>query len=201
MTSFRETERKFVLLDSPMLAAMAGGEPPANCVLCYGYVDARAGLTFEAVAPVVKTGDAWEAVPTEGTTVAKFRAGSVKDVPVIPLEQETLREQYASVIQGIEQSYYTDPELLQARAVVQFDPFRHPEHPDDILVMFLKKDTQPERCWVRSKKSLGKLNGIDTMEGILLNRTNADFGYPVGGKVTFIVAIYGKGLVCAAFPK
>ena len=50
MNSFREVERQFVILNTPKYVVLTGTQKDANSLLCYGYVDHTAGVTYQTVA-------------------------------------------------------------------------------------------------------------------------------------------------------
>ena len=47
MKSFREVERQFVIINTPKYVVLTGTSKDANSLLCYGYVDRTAGITYQ----------------------------------------------------------------------------------------------------------------------------------------------------------
>ncbi len=81
------------------------------------------------------------------------------------------RTPYERKIAVINEAYAPSEDVAAIRSVDLIDDSRHPDYPDDILVIFLKDDYKPEGCWVRSMeveegRCIGKL----------LNEPDQDYG-------------------------
>jgi len=62
------------------------------------------------------------------------------------------------------------------------DGSRSPEYPDDVMVVLIYGENQPQVCWVR-REELGK----GPIKGVLFNEANADFKVHFGDMVEFEV--------------
>ena len=185
MKSFREVERQFVILDTPKNVMLTGSKSEANSLLCYGYVDRTAGLTYQSVAATMYVDGDYTVVDTALTVSLKIRADSVEKDKIIPISNKALFKQYAYIVDNIDEFYYTNPEVEKCRAIKEFDQFRHADFPDDIQVMFFKEGVRPEGIWVRTTKLIGCDNGTFVLEGKMLNAPHADFGVTYGDTVVF----------------
>ena len=190
MKSFREVERQFVIINTPKYVVLTGTTKDANSLLCYGYVDRSAGLTYQTVAAAMYVDGDYSVVDTAQIISMKIRADSVAKEDIIPISNKALFKQYAHIVDNIDEFYYTDPEVEKCRAIIEFDQFRHADFPDDIQVMFFKDGVQPEGIWVRTTKLIGCDNGTFVLEGKMLNAPHADFGVTYGDTV-----IFGTGIV------
>lgn len=183
MKSFREVERQFVILNTPENVILSGAKNEANSLLCYGYVDRTAGLTFQSVATALYVDGDYSVVDTALAVSLKIRAGSVDKDKIIPINNKALFKQYAYIVDNIDEFYYTDPEVEKCRAIKEFDQFRHADYPDDIQVMFFKEGVRPEGIWVRTSKLIGCDNGTFVLEGKMLNAPHADYGVTYGDTI------------------
>lgn len=191
MKSFREVERQFVILNTPKYVVLTGTTKDANSLLCYGYVDRTAGLTYQTVAATMYVDGDYSVVDTAQVVSMKIRADSVSKEDIIPISNKALFKQYTHIVESIDEFYYTNPEAERCRAIKEFDQFRHADFPDDIQVMFFKEGVRPEGIWVRTSKLVGCDNGgTFVLEGKMLNAPHADFGVTYGDTVVF-----GTGIV------
>ena len=190
MKSFREVERQFVILNAAENVQFTGSQKEANSLLCYGYVDSAAGLTYQSVATAMYVDGDYSVVDTELIVSLKIRADSVEKDKIIPISNKALFKQYARIVDNIDAFYYTNPEVEKCRAIKEFDQFRHADFPDDIQVMFFKEGVRPEGIWVRTSKFIGCDNGTFVLEGKMLNAPHADLGVTYGDTIKF-----GTGIV------
>lgn len=190
MKSFREVERQFVILNTPKYVVLTGTTKDANSLLCYGYVDHTAGLTYQTVAATMYVDGDYSVVDTAQFISMKIRAESVAKEDIIPIRNKALFRQYAHIVDNIDEFYYTDSEVEKCRSIQEIDQFRHVDFPDDIQVMFFKEGALPEGIWVRTSQLIGCDNGTFVLEGKMLNAPHADFGVTYGDTVLF-----GTGVV------
>ena len=165
----------------------------ATHILTYCYVDHTAGLTFEVLACVKQNGQGQMEV-SEGTpsVSAKCRYGSLTDCSLWVTDFPALQKAFAAQIQRIQKSYTPNAQIASLRDAVELDAFRHPEFPDDILVMLFRQGLQPEGCWVRCESF--DQNGF---YGILLNEPDFDFGVHSGDAVSFSPTEVDGDILCA----
>lgn len=192
MKSFREVERQFVILNTPKYVVLTGTTKDANSLLCYGYVDHTAGLTYQTVAATMYVDGDYSVVDTAQFISMKIRADSVAKEDIIPIRNKALFRQYAHIVDNIDEFYYTDSEVEKCRSIQEIDQVRHVDYPDDLQVLFIKEGIRPEGIWVRTTKFKGSDSGTFLVEGTMLNTPHADFGVKAGDTI-----LVGSGLVDA----
>lgn len=192
MKSFREVERQFAILNTPKYVALTGTNKDANSLLCYGYVDRTAGVTYQTVAAAMYVDGDYSVVDTAQIISMKIRADSVDKEDIIPISNKALFKQYAHIIDNIDECYYTDPDVEKCRAITELDQFRHADFPDDLQVAFSKEGVRTEGIWVRTTKLLGSEGSTYLLEGTMLNTPHADFGVTAGDTI-----MIGSGIVDA----
>lgn len=200
MISFREIERQFVIINNPKFVKLTGCQKEANSILCYGYVDNSAGLTYETVAATLLLDGDYSILDTIKCISLKIRANSVSKEEVIPIKNKALFKQYSYIVDNVNEFYYKDPEREECREVRELDQFRHAEFPDDVQVLFVKEGVRPEGIWVRTKKLIGREDGTVLLEGRMLNNPHADFGVTINDTVLFASGIVDEAetRVCIA---
>ena len=183
MQSFREVERQFVILNTTKYVVLTGTTKDANSLLCYGYVDHTAGLTYQTVAATMFVDGDYSVVDTTQFISIKIRAESVAKEDIIPISNKALFRQYAHIVDEIDEFYYTDPDVETCRSIREIDQFRHADYPDDLQVLFIKEGARPEGIWVRTSKFKGSDAGTFLVEGTMLNTPHADFGVRSGDTI------------------
>ena len=174
----------------------------ANAVLCYGYIDKQAGLTYEVLAPVLYIDGEYSIIGEDNTVGVKVRAETYKDIEVIPIKNTALLEKFNERIDVIHKYYYSEDSVELTRSQTSIDMFRHPFYPDDVEVLLFKQGYNPEKVWVRLTGYMGKSEGIDGFVGILLN-TPYDSRYGISANDEVLVAVVSdsNGEVCFIVPK
>lgn len=190
MNSFREVERQFVILNTPKYVVLTGTQKDANSLLCYGYVDRTAGVTYQTVAAAMYVDGDYSIVDTAKFISMKIRAASIPKEEIIPIQNKALFKQYAHIVENIDEFYYTDPEVEKCREIRELDQFRHADFPDDLQVAFIKEGIRPEGIWVRTTKLHGSEGSTFLLEGTMLNTPYANFGVSAGDSI-----MIGSGIV------
>lgn len=190
MNSFREIERQFVILNTPKYVVLTGTQKDANSLLCYGYVDRTAGVTYQTVAAAMYVDGDYSVVDTAQFISMKIRADSIPKEEIIPIHNKALFRQYAHIVENIDEFYYTDLEVEKCREIQELDQFRHADFPDDLQVAFIKEGFRPEGIWVRTTKLHGSEGSTFLLEGTILNTPYADFGVSAGDTI-----MVGSGIV------
>ena len=98
MKSFREVERQFVIMNTPKYVVLTGTTKEANSLLCYGYIDATAGLTYQTVAATMYIDGDFSIVDTAKVISMKIRADSVSCEDIIPVRNKALFRQYSYIL-------------------------------------------------------------------------------------------------------
>ena len=93
MFNFREVERQFVIINNPKFLQLTGCTKVANSILCYGYVDNSAGLTYETVAATLLLDGDYSILDTIRCVSLKIRANSVSKEDIILIKNKALFKQ------------------------------------------------------------------------------------------------------------
>ncbi|MDO4757546.1 MAG: hypothetical protein Q4A54_14460, partial [Parabacteroides sp.] len=151
MAFFRDVEKQFVIINDSKYVMFIGKESAANSILCYGYVDHQAGLTYQALASTIYEDGDFVVVDNAEAVSMKIRADSVASVEIIPVYNKALTRKYANMLETIN-IYYEDEEVVASRSAEEIDQFRHQDFPDDVQVHFIKEGLRPEGIWVRTER-------------------------------------------------
>lgn len=198
MYSFRDFEKSLCLLNDKVSINLIDPEHKsnANAILCYGYVDHAAGLTFEALSLVSCVGDDYTIVLDNNEIGLKIRADEDKMSSAKPISNKALLARYSGRIEILD-LYYQNTDVVEARRIRELDPLRYPLCPDDIYVVFLWHEKEFEQMWVRCEKHLGTDDdGIRHFSGKLLNEPHRDYGFHIGKKVMFGLFVEDGRTVC-----
>lgn len=173
--NFRDVEKKLCVIVDEQTAKLLAPEVEANALLCMGYVDHTAGLTYEALA-LANFLDGDYSVVWEAKDISlKIRAGSVADKIIMPIENKVLLNKFQFRIDMLEH-YYSNADNIECRSIKELDEFRHPEFPDDLAMILAKAGNKPERIWVRTISFNGSNEQIMSVKVQLLNEPYEDFG-------------------------
>ena len=114
MNSFRDFEKSLCILrDRACINILDPGQASgANGILCYGYVDHAAGLTFEGLAVVSCVDDDYTIVLDNKEIGMKIRADEEKVRNAVLVSNKALLARYADRIEILDQRCSASP-LLQ----------------------------------------------------------------------------------------
>ena len=198
---FREVDRKLCLIQDSRFVQVLDPEQKtqANAVLFCGYIDHTRGLTYEALGLVKWEGNNYELIPDTRAVGLKVHADSVDEMQVRPIEDKALEERFRSTIDTLS-VYYRNEGLAGARALTELDPFRHPQHPDDVCALFLTPENRLERMWVQSELAAHAADGTLLIAGKLLNEPDNIPGLHRGAAVTLTVVETTRGKQCVGVP-
>ncbi len=154
------------------------GNEKANGLLCYGYIDYNAGISFEVLCQAYKAPD--NTINTyEGNKnkTLKLRFSDVANCQIILLDDIQLYNTHSSKIEGINEYYRGTKALekLRSQNFAYLDPFRNSVFPDDIQATL-----GAESLWVRCKNIRE-----DIFYGTLLNEPTQSCGLHQGDEVMF----------------
>ena len=202
--NFREFYHKFVYIECrEVLEKLMKGlktdflKEDDTGAIAYGYIDEQAGLSFQIVKVVaIKENHICFRDSIEKTMLI-MRYESLEKARFLDLAQTDIdTEQFAGFEQMIREHYDTDnPEKEQLRELAFLDSSRHPEYPDDLAVLLLHEDHQPEQVWVRGDHLTEK-----EIRGTLLNEPNADFGVHHGDSIQIIPYKQDDGSIVCVSP-
>lgn len=202
--NFRDFEHNLcIAMDSTISSLLSVGEDcGANAVICYGYVDKQAGLTFEVLCLASYVNGDYTIVNENKTVSMKVRAETYKDIEVFPIKNAAILRRFEKRIQIIEEGYYSHDTAEEARKVTCIDSFRHPFFPDDVQALLATPELKPESIWVRLAQYIGNTNGIEAFTGTLLNEPyEQKFGISCGDEVFIAVVDENNEKICFVVPK
>ncbi len=196
--NFRDVEHKLCLVFDQRALVVFNKEnddksADANCLVCYGYVDHTAGLTYEVLGLAKFADGRYECLSKERTVGFKIRADEgMNGVDVIPIQNEAIEELFKRDINIVEEGYYKNESVIEARNATIIDPMRHPSFPDDVLAILSKEGIKAESIWVRLEGYYGKhptiKNPTHVYYGQLLNQPfDNGFGFSAGERVAVVV--------------
>ena len=190
--NFRDVEKKLCIIVDEQTAKILSPDIEANALLCMGYVDHTAGLTYEALA-LANYCDGDYSVVWEAKDVSlKIRSGSVANKIIMPIENKVLMNKFKFRIELLE-NYYTDSEVVRCREIKELDGFRHPDFPDDFAMILAKEGNKPETIWVRAISYIGANKNIMAIKVQLLNEPYSDFGIHIHDIIDAVSFLDGSG--------
>lgn len=190
--NFRDVEKKLCIIVDEQTAKILSPDIEANALLCMGYVDHTAGLTYEALA-LANYCDGDYSVVWEAKDVSlKIRSGSVANKIIMPIENKVLMNKFKFRIDLLE-NYYTDSEVVRCREIKELDGFRHPDFPDDFAMILAKEGNKPETIWVRAISYIGANENIMAIKVQLLNEPYSDFGIHIHDIIDAVSFLDGSG--------
>lgn len=197
MNSFRDVERALCLVDDPISIRVLDPQQKsgANAILCCGYVDHTSGLTFEGLSLILRVGNDYTILPEYEKIGLKIRADSVDLAAVKPIRNEALMNRYDRRLKVLAE-YYKDHAAIACRAYKEFDAFRHPTFPDDILATFVWPDNKGEKMWVRAEAPVKEENNLIVLKGTLLNEPNHGTFLHRGDQVILGTFLTSDGRFC-----
>ena len=202
--SFRDVEHNLcIALDNQTPSLLCPGEEcGANAVICYGYVDKFAGLTFEVLCLASYIDGDYTIVNENKSVGMKVRSETYKDIDVFPIKNAAIAKRFEDRIQLIEDNYYSNDAAEKAREMTCIDNFRHPFFPDDVLAVLVAQGLKAEQIWVRLLRYVMDLQGTDLFEGSLLNQPfDSNFNVGYGDKVYVAFKNDDDGERCLVVPK
>lgn len=142
----------------------------------YCYIDHEKGITFELLALELVDGK-YLIAPKEYSYKLRCRPLLDEEIEIL---NDVNREMFKEKIDTIDEIYKVSEDILKTRYIKEIDDSRHSEYPDDVRVFLLKKDKDPEACWVRiigtnERKLTGKI----------LTKTMQDFDLEQGEIIEF----------------
>ena len=202
--NFRDVEHNLcIALDSRMSAILSEGEDcGANAVICYGYVDKQAGLTFEVLCLASYVDGDYTIVSENKEVSMKVRSETYKDTEIFTIKNAAIMKRFEQRINIIEENYYSHSGTEEARKLTCIDKYRHPFYPDDVLAILPGEGLKPESIWVRLTQYVENNNGIEVFEGTLLNEPfDSRFNISRGDEVYVAVGDIGQGEMCIIIRK
>jgi len=195
--NFRDIVDKYLYIDAASVAQKLGSifevTDDVTGLLCYGYIDAQAGISFEILCCAVH--DAAEKtlklLHGNDEQLAKIRLAELLEAQaaVLPSEMPRLSE-FQSKVAMVQKAYKTDEATEAMRRLTSLDPVRIATHPD-IVTVYLVRGDEAEAVQVLLKE-VCEVNII----GTLLSEPQKASSMHKGDEISFFLVRNEKGIMC-----
>lgn len=195
--NFRDIVDKYLYIDAAGVAQNLGSifevTEDATGVLCYCYIDAQAGITFEILCCAVHDAAKKTLKLLHGNDeqLAKIRLAELLEAQaaVLPSEMPRLSE-FQSKVAMVQKAYKADEATEAMRKLTSLDPARLATHPD-IVTVYLVRGDEVEAAYVLLK-DVREVNII----GTLLSEPQKVSGLYKGDEISFFLVRNEKGIMC-----
>lgn len=195
--NFRDIVDKYLYIDAAGVAQNLGSifevTEDATGVLCYGYIDAQAGISFEILCCAVHDAAKKTLKLLHGNDehLAKIRLAELLEAQatVLPSEMPRLSE-FKSKVAMVQKAYKADEATEAMRKLTSLDPARLAMHPD-IVTVYLVRGDEAEAAYVLLKE-VREVNII----GTLLSEPQKASGLHKGDEISFFLVHNEKGIMC-----
>ena len=157
-----------------------------NSTLAIPYIDHTAGMSFHILATAILDYDKVNIIKRDDFSIMinsrkdKVNNSEFEYLDNLQTNNDFDIKEYSRSIE-IANSYFINDDVETLRFSEVLDNSRHEDFPDDVGVLFFKKDCQVEKMWVRYENIVEE----PFIEGVLLNSPYQDFGIDVNDKVKF----------------
>ena len=195
--NFRDIVDKYLYIDAADMAQKLGSifevTDDVTGLLCYGYIDAQAGISFEILCCAVHDTDKKTLKLLHGNDEqsAKIRLAELLEAQaaVLPSEMPRLSE-FKGKVEMVQKAYKADEATEAMRQLTSLDPARIATHPD-IVTVYLVRGDESEAVQVLLKE-VREVNII----GTLLSEPQAATGLHKGDEISFFLVRNEKGIMC-----
>lgn len=195
--NFRDIVDKYLYIDAAGVAQNLGSifevTEDVTGVLCYGYIDAQAGISFEILCCAVYDAAKKTLKLLHGNDeqLAKIRLAELLEAQaaVLPSEMPRLSE-FQSKVAMVQKAYKADEATEAMRKLISLDPVRIVTHPD-IVTVYLVRGDEAEAVQVLLKE-VREVNII----GTLLSEPQKASGLYKGDEISFYLVRNEKGIMC-----
>lgn len=195
--NFRDIVDKYLYIDAAGVAQNLGSifevTEDATGVLCYGYIDAQAGISFEILCCAVYDAAKKTLKLLRGNDEqsAKIRLAELLEAQaaVLPSEMPRLSE-FQNKVATVQKTYKADEATEAMRKLTSLDPARLAKHPD-IVTVYLVHGDEAEVAHVLLKE-VREVNII----GTLLSEPQKAAGLHKGDVISFFLVRNEKGIMC-----
>lgn len=195
--NFRDIVDKYLYIDAAGVAQNLGSifevTEDATGVLCYCYIDAQEGITFEILCCAVHdaTKKTLKLLHGNDEQSAKIRLAELIEAQaaVLPSEMPRLNE-FRSKVATVQKTYKADEATEAMRQLTSLDPARLATHPD-IVKVYLVRGDEAEAAHVLPKE-VREVNII----GTLLSEPQKAYGLHKGDEISFFLVRNEKGIMC-----
>lgn len=195
--NFRDIVDKYLYIEAARLAQNLGSifevTDDVTGLLCYGYIDAQAGISFEILCCAVYDADKKTLKLLQGNDeqLAKIRLTELLEAQaaVLPSEMPRLSE-FQRKVAMVQKAYKADEATEAMRKLTSLDPARLATHPD-IVTVYLVRGDEAEASYVLLKE-VREVNII----GTLLSEPQKVSGLHKGDEISFFLVRNEKGIMC-----
>lgn len=195
--NFRDIVDKYLYIEAAGVAQNLGSifevTEDATGVLCYGYIDAQVGISFEILCCAVHDAAKKTLKLLHGNDeqLAKLRLAELLEAQaaVLPSEMSRLSE-FKGKVEIVKQAYKADEATEAMRKLTSLDPARLAMHPD-IVTVYLVRGDEAEVADVLLK-DVREVNII----GTLLSEPQKASGLHKGDEISFFLVRNEKGIMC-----
>lgn len=195
--NFRDIVDKYLYIDAAGVAQNLGSifevTEDATGVLCYGYIDAQEGISFEILCCAVydTAKKTLKLLHGNDEQSAKIRLAELMEAQaaVLPSEMPRLSE-FQSKVAMVQKAYKADEATEAMRKLTSLDPARITTHPD-IVAVYLVRGDEAEVAYVLLKE-VREVNII----GTLLSKPQKASGLHKGDVISFYLVRNEKGIMC-----
>lgn len=195
--NFRDIVDKYLYIEAAGMAKNLGSifevTEDATGVLCYCYIDAQEGITFEILCCAVHDAAKKTLKLLHGNDeqLAKIRLAELLEAQaaVLPGEMPRLSE-FQSKVATVQKTYKADEATEAMRRLTSLDPARLATHPD-IVTVYLVRGDEAEASYVLLK-DVREVNII----GTLLSEPETANGLHKGDEISFFLVRNEKGIMC-----
>ncbi|WP_304282123.1 hypothetical protein [Phascolarctobacterium succinatutens] len=195
--NFRDIVDKYLYIEAARLAQNLGSifevTDDVTGLLCYGYIDAQAGISFEILCCAVYDADEKTLKLLQGNDeqLAKIRLTELLEAQaaVLPSEMPRLSE-FQRKVAMVQKAYKADEATEAMRKLTSLDPARLATHPD-IVTVYLVRGDEAEASYVLLKE-VREVNII----GTLLSEPQKAYGLHKGDEIGFFLVRNEKGIMC-----
>lgn len=166
--NFRDIVDKYLYIEAAGVAQKLGSifevTDDVTGVLCYGYIDAQAGISFEILCCAVHdtAKKTLKLLHGNDEQLAKIRLAELMEAQaaVLPSEMPRLSE-FKGKVEMVKQAYKADEATEAMRKLTSLDPARLAMHPD-IVTVYLVRGDEAEAAHVLPKE-VREVNIIGTL--------------------------------------
>ena len=195
--NFRDIVDKYLYIDAAGVVQNLGSifevTDDVTGLLCYGYIDAQAGISFEILCCAVydTAKKTLKLLHGNGEQSAKIRLSELLEAQaaVLPSEMPRLSE-FQSKVAMVQKAYKADEATEAMRKLTSLDPARLVTHPDIVTVYLVRVD-EAEAAYVLLKE-VREVNII----GTLLSEPQKASGLHKGDEISFFLVRNEKGIMC-----
>lgn len=195
--NFRDIAGKYLYIDAAGVAQNLGSifevTEDVTGVLCYGYIDAQAGISFEILCCAEYDADKKTLKLLHGNDeqLAKIRLAELMEAQAAVLPSEIPRlSEFKGKVEIVKQAYKADEATEAMRKLTSLDPARLAMHPD-IVTVYLVRGDEAEASYVLLKE-VREVNII----GTLLSEPQKAYGLHKGDEIGFFLVRNEKGIMC-----